>query len=725
MQKGKKPLLFFIIICLLSSCFCGMNFINNVSAIGTTQTNLTFDGLENPQNNFIYMDDYNIVASDRIVFVYDNTFAETPLRSFNVTPYISTGTTWTFGTTKIIQHNETNIYIVTNERYFASAGSMAYYLFIFDYNVITGNFTQTNLNSPVTGYYTLNYGIDKLMLVKLANGYIYAMISGTSSNTGTNTQTMFYRLSPTMAYIGVKDSTTGAGWAKYYVGFGGFYIQDESNSGQFYLITRYSLTTFGIFRVNPETPSTIALIHSWSEDSITYTEDYYTFLINSAYELFNTGNYSIVFTSTMKNATYSNLLVFHYVVFDSASFKSVMTTYIDFPNAKTPIRPVASYPLSGITESFVGITSLVAVDGDGNFRHIDLSLFYNGYQILNGVTNYNIAQIQCNVAITGTTCGWTYINYPLFEFRTSSNIGGMQLFGSNVMFMIDYLNGYLNTQNGVLSIEGVATNILVRSLNGDFTCYKTSNPDYYVAFMQPTKDILGRFESKWFENSMWFGDNRLNSTVGWYDIKVSPVSESAYTTTYSGTLLGLNSIITENLNPAYDGNFSFAFQANQPTNNYYYQMVSITGTYQVDIDGNTAYISKTSFVFVIVSKVGITTLPSGLPDDYDSEDSGSVSPTPSTTDDGGLGYIPNTQITVMSFTNFMIQFFAIVVPSLVLAFYAGKHKVNPLMAFIAGVSIMSAIGFATGLVSIMMLFVVVVIDIVIGIFLIEKSRSNP
>lgn len=87
--------------------------------------------------------------------------------------------------------------------------------------------------------------------------------------------------------------------------------------------------------------------------------------------------------------------------------------------------------------------------------------------------------------------------------------------------------------------------------------------------------------------------------------------------------------------------------------------------------------------------------------------------------DENQGVLPNTNIPVTVFISFLLLFFIVAVPSLVFGFYCGQHNVNPLFGFVAMFNIMSMIGVISTLLNLWTLLIMIILDVVIGIYLFE------
>jgi len=96
-----------------------------------------------------------------------------------------------------------------------------------------------------------------------------------------------------------------------------------------------------------------------------------------------------------------------------------------------------------------------------------------------------------------------------------------------------------------------------------------------------------------------------------------------------------------------------------------------------------------------------------------------IAPTP--TDEGN---IPNTNIPVTTLTDFMILFMFIFAPSMIFGFYCGQHNVNPIFGFLCAFNVMSLIGVISTLVSLWVILVTIILDIVMGLYLFEKSKGG-
>lgn len=90
----------------------------------------------------------------------------------------------------------------------------------------------------------------------------------------------------------------------------------------------------------------------------------------------------------------------------------------------------------------------------------------------------------------------------------------------------------------------------------------------------------------------------------------------------------------------------------------------------------------------------------------------------------GGGTIPNTNVPISTLATLILMLFLLFVPSFLLAWVAGKAGINPILGFLAGFNVMSLIGVVSHLLDFWIYFGVIILDIVLGLYTFEKSRTS-
>jgi hypothetical protein len=91
---------------------------------------------------------------------------------------------------------------------------------------------------------------------------------------------------------------------------------------------------------------------------------------------------------------------------------------------------------------------------------------------------------------------------------------------------------------------------------------------------------------------------------------------------------------------------------------------------------------------------------------------------------GGEGNIPNTNVPISTFINFVLLLCFIVLPAIGFGFYCGFHNVNPLFGFIGALTMLTAVGYLVTLVPLWFFATTIIVDVVLGLYIFNSSRSG-
>lgn len=170
----------------------------------------------------------------------------------------------------------------------------------------------------------------------------------------------------------------------------------------------------------------------------------------------------------------------------------------------------------------------------------------------------------------------------------------------------------------------------------------------------------------------------------------------------SGVCIGDGTYIITSSTGIQTGNINdgvFSFTLTQRTNNLGIDIIGENINIQIDITDGESFIIVITANWIYVAGGG----------------SGDL-------DDGGT--IPYTTIGIGTFTSFIINAFLLFLLPLIFAFYCGKNGVNPMLGFVIAFSIIAVIGYTAGITNIVVLFVMVLVDIITGLILFERTRNG-
>jgi hypothetical protein len=492
------------------------------------------------------------------------------------------------------------------------------------------------------------------MLVETIDNNIYAIVGYSQGGSGPSSDTTIYRIYPTQELIGNYYEKFTSDSSHFILAYGSISIVDRLSSDSIYIISRINVTSYWLWHIDLSA-FTLTKIGSFNDGAgaISSVNTFYTFKINEAYGIFNAGNYSLAFVSSFNNASL-NAVEINTVFFDGSSFLGVAQTLVDFTGSRTPIRIISKI---NQVESWVGSYSLIAVDGNRNYRNLDIYLGTNGIGLSPCRVNYGIEPIYGTLYTSGWgnflglfswgthgVEGWTYINYPQFYFSASNSIGGYQdVINSNIMFMIDYQNGKVNVQTTKVSVEGLATHLYISPFINTFNIYNGSYVNSFVATISFTKNWLGVSPTYFFDDSVYIGTTRLTSTVGYWSVYLSVPSNTPYTHEDVDDLLLQVPTVSGSLGALSNGHFDWSLGTGQPNANYYYQLAVVTASYQTNVNGTDTYLSTMSYVLIIGYRNGVSPIPTGLPNDYDIpiDDNTGTIPTPEPTSTSVPSILPS------------------------------------------------------------------------------------
>lgn len=91
---------------------------------------------------------------------------------------------------------------------------------------------------------------------------------------------------------------------------------------------------------------------------------------------------------------------------------------------------------------------------------------------------------------------------------------------------------------------------------------------------------------------------------------------------------------------------------------------------------------------------------------------------------GEEGNIPNTNVPISTFINFILLLCFIVLPAIGFGFYCGFKNVNPLFGFIGALTILTAVGYLCTLVPLWFFATTIIVDVVLGLYIFNSSRSG-
>lgn len=654
-MKKQKTLTVISILFLLISIFTFLNNTNNVKATyGTEQTVNYINGFS-PDNSVVNLNRLTIYVFDNDVFFYNDTNGNLEHSIINLTD-VNIPYNYKFRSA-IIELNNTSIILAQTytRKSDAHPHCKAYIINTEDYS----NSTLFNDELINGAYTTYSSGAERQEAIKLkeCNGNYYVLMSYKG-----NPQTYIYgaKIYPTTDTFTVTGETLGTNAL---ISTDAIGIQDVNNNFVYYFLSQISVSYQQLVKIDFQLKTYDIISTIGLSTVITDLEEGYLYEINHAYGLYNSGNYSLMYATSLKNATFNGICLRTYI-FDGLGFDAYTDEQfglMDFTSARVPIRIIAS-----TNNYYIGQYKIVAIDGENNYRYVTINVGNNGFGYSNAINSFSIVPIYQTIREDEYE-GWTYLSYPDFYFTSSTNIGGYQHKNSNLMLMVDYENKKINVQTGDILIDGSSyyLNISKSPYTYDnFNVYNSTYDNCFIISADYNLDWLGESPHYQILGRMYSGNERITTDNGYYVAFLSDVSEIPYT--LDDVLDVVSGSIYASDDSLADGNFFIDFSASEYSEDYYYQLMVISGTYELTVDTELVFFSGTAVCFMVFHDSSVTDLPSiELPSEYTIDYSGTTptpTPIPSEYDIGDVEFN----------SNFYLVFIVYIIICITLSLIAGR-----------------------------------------------------
>lgn len=617
-EKGKKTLSLAIMIILFLNILLILNLNNNVNASdGEIITSYDFDNFYNNQNCWASVGNRSVFCSDNYFYFYN----ELGELSYVYMPYNVSATT-TNGANAVIKFDDERVLCVNAYKDTSTTIMINVYMInVFNYSVTI--YTQGMSH----GIGTNPSEVDNIVIIKLSDSDFRAIISTV------NAGDYFVKLYP--SYVATGGYTT-------YNNFLGKGIVVYTGTNTIYYIVKNNVTHLQLWKIDYTTDqqpvrTLIDTKLSFTVGSLD-TNEFQIVLLNQDYNNLNSGNYTVNFYYTMRNATYNGLGFVTWVFDGTTLHKTIGASLSVSTSLKKPTRIISVVGITGTFQIFL-------VDSTNNYRYMSLTMNGDIIDFPYPQTNYGIIPLNDDDSVPYFT--YAGVDNVLFD---TNNLGGISDNNNQLVFMLDYTELRFYVKKLSLTVSGLNMFTKIESA--------TEYEDFPVSFIFTPKILKsdGTAYAMFIEYSKTgFFDNPpltqpyyiINASVvfngnyqtydGFCNIYVSSISLSPY------TFNDVSSLLEDSPNYSFNfenGNFLNAYWTSEPSGlpNYYFQLIVFETNYIIS-DNPLTYQSITTTIFIVAHKNGMNPIPSDLPSDYDELPQTTPTPTSGTGDGTGTGII--------------------------------------------------------------------------------------